>query len=92
MITEGGWTSADIAGVVTSTPAIQRSYLVHQARLLTQARATALFQLTFTDLDLAVWPPSIAPFAHLGLVDPDLVPKPALSAWDSIFALPRLPY
>ncbi|MBI4535315.1 MAG: hypothetical protein HY708_03490 [Ignavibacteriae bacterium] len=50
-------------------------------------------QLTFTDLDLVAHPPppgSILPlFAYLGLVDVNLYPKPALSAWDTAFARPR---
>lgn len=89
IITEGGWTSATVAGI-PSTPAAQRRYLIRQAQLLDQVSAAGVFQLTFTDLDLAVWPASITPFAYLGLVDPDLVPKPALAPWDSVFARPRL--
>jgi len=88
MVTEGGWTSANVSGV-TSTPATQRRYLIRQAQMLDAAHATAVFQLTFTDLDLTVWPAGIAPFAYLGLVDANLAPKPALSAWDSVFLVPR---
>ena len=92
MVTEGGWTSASVAGVVSS-PGKQRRYIVRQAQLLDAAAATAVFQLTFTDIDLSANPPpsgSILPlFASLGLVDIHLVPKPALSAWDSTFARQR---
>ncbi len=91
-VTEGGWTSASL-GPVASSPDKQRRYIVHQAALLDQVSAVAVFQLTFTDLDLAalVLPPdSILPaFAYLGLVDINLSPKPALSAWDSTFARTR---
>lgn len=31
--------------------------------------------------------PDTAPFAHLGLVDSALGPKPALAVWDSLLAL-----
>lgn len=88
LITEGGWTSADVSGV-TSTPAKQARYIRRQAQLLDRAGAVGVFQLTFTDLDLGVWPASITPFAWLGLVDENLGAKPALAPWDSLFALPR---
>jgi hypothetical protein len=85
MVIEGGW-SSDSVLTVPSTPDRQRRYIARHARLLDAAQAVAWFQLTFTDLDLGYFPPSIAPFAYLGLVDPNLVPKPALSAWDAEFA------
>lgn len=88
MVTEGGWSSVTVSSTVTS-PAMQRRYIVRQALLLEGMPALALFQLTFTDLDLTVWTPGVAPFAYLGLVDVDLHPKPALAPWDSLFALPR---
>jgi hypothetical protein len=90
-VTEGGWTSASL-GPIVSSPETQRRYIARQARLLDSARAVAVFQLTFTDLDL---PPTLPPgsilplFARLGLVDIHLVPKPALSAWDAVFARQR---
>jgi hypothetical protein len=91
MVIEGGWTSADVAGV-SSTPDKQRRYIERQARLLDQAGALGVFQLTFTDLDLPTLglpPSSILPaFAFLGLVDVSLDPKPALAAWDATFRRP----
>lgn len=91
-VTEGGWNSATV-GTVTSSPEIQRRYIVRQATLLDDAHATAVFQLMFTDLDipaLGLPPGSILPyFASNGLVDVNLTPKPALAVWDSLFALPR---
>lgn len=94
MVTEGGWSSATIDTLVSSQEE-QRRYIVRQAALLDSARAAAVFQLTFTDLDLTgvpLPPGSILPlFAALGLVDDDLVPKAALSAWDGVFSRPLRP-
>ncbi len=91
-VTEGGWNSATV-GAVTSSPELQRRYLVRQATLLDNAHATAVFQLMFTDLDipsLDLPQGSILPyFAFNGLVDVHLAPKPALAVWDSLYALPR---
>jgi hypothetical protein len=92
MVTEGGWSSASLDTLVSSGDE-QRRYITHQAELLDSMHAIAVFQLTFTDLDLVSNPPppgSILPlFAHLGLVDINLNPKPALGAWDAVFARPR---
>lgn len=93
MVVEGGWTSAAV-GSVQSSPAKQAAYLRRQERLLDSAKAIALFQLTFTDLDISAYQPlpagSILPlFASLGLVDATLQPKPALATFDSIFGRPR---
>jgi hypothetical protein len=85
MVIEGGW-SSDTAATVPSTPDRQRRYITRHARLLDAAQAVGWFQITFTDLDLGYFPPSIEPFAYLGLVDANLMPKPALSAWDAEFA------
>ena len=83
---EGGWPSTSALG---SSPEEQRRYIERQARLLDTAGALAWFQITFTDLDVATLGPGIAPFATLGLVDVALQPKPALQAWDAVFARPR---
>lgn len=88
MVTEGGWTSVSLGGIISS-PETQRRYIVRHMHLLDSVRAIAVFQLTFTDLDLAVYPPSVGPFAYLGLVDINLNPKPALWAWDETFSRPR---
>jgi len=88
-VTEGGWPS-NTQTEWTSSEDEQRRYIVRQAQLLDQVHAIGLFQLTFTDLDLAaISPPppaTLSYFAHLGLVDVDLNPKLALAAWDSTFA------
>ncbi len=91
LVVEGGWASASVGGVVSS-PERQARYIRRQMQLLDRARAVAVFQLTFTDLDPAYFPSgSILPlFATLGLVDVNLTPKPALAPWDSAFARPRL--
>lgn len=92
MVVEGGWPSEN-TGTVTATPELQARYLRHQARLLDDAGARGVFQLTFTDLDveaLNLPPGSILPhFSRLGLVDMDFQPKPVLAVWDSLFALSR---
>lgn len=92
MVVEGGWSSASVGSVVSS-PELQRRYIVKQAALLDTARAIGVFQLDFSDLDISGYPPPISPilplFISLGLVDVDLRPKPALLAWDAIFARPR---
>lgn len=93
MVVEGGWPSASSSMpgfAFESSPAEQAAYVRRQAALLDEADAIGVFQLTFTDLDLDAYPPgpAILPlFASLGLVDEDLQPKPALSVWDSVFAL-----
>jgi hypothetical protein len=93
MVVEGGWTSASVGSVVSS-PAKEARWIRRQIRLLDQAGALFVFQLTFTDLDLTgvILPPgSILPlFASLGLVDATLAPKAALAPWDSAFARPRM--
>jgi len=93
LVLEGGWPSIP-TGPVASTPELQSRYIRRQAQILDSAKAVALFQITFTDLDLAATPPppgSVLPlFAHLGLVDSALGAKPALSVWDSLLALDRV--
>ncbi len=89
MVVEGGWPSASVRGVFSSSPEMQARYIARQSKLLDEAKAIAVFQLSFTDLDLGIFPkpvPAILPlFATLGLVDTRLRPKPALATWDKIF-------
>lgn len=92
LVTEGGWSSADI-GAIHSSPDLQASWIRRASELLDAARAAAWFQLDITDLNLAAFgfdpnDPQLAPFAKIGLLDTSFVPKPALLAWDSVFALP----
>ena len=87
IVTEGGWSSTTVSSTVTS-PEMQREYIIREAQLLDRAPALGWFQLTFTDLDLSVFPATVAPFAYNGLVDVGLQAKPALAPWDSVFARP----
>jgi hypothetical protein len=91
LVVEGGWTSESV-GPATSTPEKQARWIRRQFALLDSARAVAVFQLTFADFDLSAFPPPLPPnlglFVYLGLVDEDLVAKPALAVWDSAYALP----
>lgn len=98
-ITEGGWVSKNMDGpfgeVIEGNEHHQQLYIQRQGELLDHAKATAVFQLLFTDLDVSSLPghvePSIQYFAFLGLVDFDFQPKPALSAWDNLFKRPLEP-
>ena len=94
LVVEGGWPSVGAAGF-EATPGEQADYLRRQADLLDAADALAVFQLTFTDLDLDAWPEEVPDilhvFASLGLVTDDYQPKPALPVWDSLHALPLVP-
>ncbi len=89
MVLEGGWSSASF-GTVSSTPEAQARYQRVHARLLDSIHAQGLIQLMFADLDLSAWPQpqpeSLPLFAHIGLTDSNLAPKPALAEWDALFA------
>lgn len=95
-VSEGGWTSSTIAGFngqpIEGSPAEQAAYIRRQGMMLSQAGGIGLFQLTFTDLDLAGWTPQdslgLLPFASLGVVDTNFNAKPALSTWDSLLKMP----
>jgi hypothetical protein len=62
--------------------------------MLDSAKAIAVFQLVYSDLDLAAYEPMLTPgsilplCASLGFVDASLNPKPALATHDSIFSRP----
>ena len=91
LVIEGGWPSVPVAGV-NSTPQMQSRYIARHMRIQDQAGTVAWFQITFTDIDEAAYgfpPGTLTPFSHLGLVDVNLVPKPALATWDAVFARPR---
>ena len=79
---------------VVSSPERQARWIKRHAEIADEARLTALFQITFTDLDLTsfpVPPGSILPlFAQLGLVDETFHPKPGLATWDGVFARGRV--
>ncbi|HXN75989.1 MAG TPA: hypothetical protein VN876_05090 [Gemmatimonadaceae bacterium] len=90
MVVEGGWPSASVRGIFSSSPEMQSKYITRQSQLLEEAKAIGVFQLSFADLDLGSFPkpvPAILPlFGTLGLVDAELKPKPALATWDKVFA------
>lgn len=89
MVVEGGWPSAGV-GTLVSSPALQARYVARQAELLDRVGATAWLQLQFADVDLAALPPPLPAnlplFASIGLADSNFVAKPALAAWDQLFA------
>jgi len=92
MVVEGGWSSGSVPGV-TSSPDLQARYIRRHMQLADEAKLLGVFQITFTDLDLAAIPVpsgSILPlFAQLGLVDASYGAKPALAVWDSVLAVSR---
>jgi hypothetical protein len=92
MVVEGGWTSAAV-GSVQSSRTTQARYLRRHEKMLDSAKAIALFQLNYSDIDISAYQPlpagSVLPlFASIGFVDASLVAKPALATHDSIFARP----
>ncbi|HYC85259.1 MAG TPA: hypothetical protein VEB86_08560 [Chryseosolibacter sp.] len=91
-VSEGGWASGSVPdSQFTRNEDIQERYIEHHHHLLTDAHATAYFQLLFTDIDESALPPDVPPnivyFTSIGLVRRDFSPKPALTAWDELFAL-----
>lgn len=89
MVVEGGWASAD-AGAIASSADMQARYISRHVDLLDQVGAKAWLQLQFADIDLAAVPPPVPAnlplFASIGLADSNFVAKPALAAWDALFA------
>jgi hypothetical protein len=94
MVVEGGWTSAG-AGSIASTPERQARYITRHAELLDVVGARGCLQLQFADIDLASLPPPLPAnlplFANLGLMTSAFTAKPALSAWDALFARRLVP-
>ena len=93
-VSEGGWSSQTVTGPdniqIAGSATNQADYILKQAHMLNEAKAIAMFSLTFTDIDPAAIPPGVEPtiqyFTSLGVVDKDLQPKPALEKWKEIFA------
>jgi hypothetical protein len=92
LVVEGGWTSSSL-GAIQSSPEKQARWIRRNLELAGRAEARHVFQLLFTDLDLAAFGlagnPQLVPFATIGLVTADLAPKPALAEWEAVFARPR---
>ena len=85
LVVEGGWPSKGSGAA--GTPLLQERFITRQARLLDSARARGVFNLTFFDLAGAtLGGPNLGPFIYIGLADSAMNPKPALAAWDSVFA------
>ncbi len=94
MVAEGGWSSASV-GTVTSSTDLQARYITRQEALLDSVNARAVVQLLFADLDLSTVPPPVPAnlplFADIGLEDSNFNAKPALAAWDMLHARPLAP-
>lgn len=97
-VSEGGWSSVSFdapTGTVNGSPEIQKQYIEHHSHLLSHANAIAVFQLLFTDLDpehVPVHvPDNINNFIYIGLLDKNMIPKPALDAWDKQFKITLRP-
>lgn len=96
IMVEGGWSSENSA-VFQSTPQEQAAFFRRYETLLDGAGARLWVMLVFADLDIPSLglPPDraagLAPFAHMGIVDSDLNPKPAYDVWKQIFQRPRTP-
>lgn len=88
-VSEGGWSSKTVGSYPESTQ-LQADYITFQDELLNNANAIALFQLTFTDINVSALsssiPSSLDQFAYIGLVDSNFQPKPALTSWKNNFA------
>jgi hypothetical protein len=89
MVVEGGWASTGV-GSIASSPETQARYVTRHADLIDAAGVGAWLQLQFADVDLSSLPPPVPPnlplFASIGLADSNFVAKPALAAWDALFA------
>jgi hypothetical protein len=94
MVVEGGWTSASV-NTVRSSPELQARYLRRLGQLADGVKARAVIQLLFADIDLDSFPkplPDILPlFTHIGVVNADFQPKPALAVWDALHRRPLIP-
>ncbi len=89
-VSEGGWSSVTV-DKYTGTLQKQYDYFSRHNEILADAKAIALFQLTFTDIDIAslpsTTPSNLNLFAHLGLIDIDFNSKLAMEKWDEMFKM-----
>jgi hypothetical protein len=89
MVVEGGWVSA-AAGTITSSLDKQARYITRHAQLLDSIDARGWLHLNFGDPDLTSFPlplpPNLSLFSSIGLVDSNFNAKPALAAWDALYA------
>jgi hypothetical protein len=91
-ITEGGWTSESVTTnerTFVSSKEHQKRYIEKHGELLDAVKAKAVFQLSFTDIDVDALPPGLPEnlpyFAYTGVVDKNYERKPAYDAWDALF-------
>jgi hypothetical protein len=91
-ITEGGWTSESVTTTdrtFVSSKEHQKRYIEKHGELLDAVKAKAVFQLSFTDIDVDALPPGLPEnlpyFAYTGVVDKNFERKPAYDAWDGLF-------
>lgn len=96
-ITEGGWTSESVTTTertFVSSKEHQRRYIEKQGELLDAVNAKAVFQLSFTDIDVDALPPGLPEnlpyFAYTGVMDKNYERKPAYDAWDALFDRERV--
>jgi hypothetical protein len=96
IMVEGGWGSEN-SSLFQSTPQEQADFFRRYETLLDGVNARLWVMLVFADLDIPALrlPPAraagLAPFAHMGIVDSDLNPKPAYDVWKEVFARPQGP-
>ncbi len=92
-VCEGGWNSVGFAGM-TSSPEKQERYITRHADLLDRIAAVAAIQTLFADIDLDSLPPPLPEnlpfFTSIGLTEMDFNAKPALTAWDNLFARQKI--
>ena len=90
-VSEGGWSSRNVTTTYNTNTQKQSDYIQQQNVLLNNIHANAVFQLTFTDIDITNMPSgtpaNLSLFSYIGLIDSALQPKPALATWDNLFAL-----
>jgi hypothetical protein len=89
IVVEGGWTSTTVDTHVSS-PDVQARYITRQATFLDSIAALGVAQSIYADPVLSSLPQplpdNLGLFAHVGLTDGDFNAKPALAAWDALFA------
>lgn len=65
-LVEGGWPSASVRGMFSSSSEMQARYIACHSKLLDEANAIAAFQLSFADLDLGSFPKPIPAIKDVG--------------------------
>ncbi|MDP2481290.1 MAG: hypothetical protein Q8W49_12440 [Candidatus Palauibacterales bacterium] len=93
IMVEGGWSSQS-TDAFQSTPQEQVDFFRRYETLLDGVDARLWVMLVFADLDIpslglpADRAAGLAPFAHMGIVDSDLIPKPSYEVWKEIHDRP----